>query len=166
MNIVVIAHDMRSTYNVGSLLRTAEGLGVSWVYLTGYTPHPAYEGDPRLPHVAIKQTHDIHKTALGAENQQAWKYATNVMHVINKLKEEGYQIIGLEQTPNSIRLPDFKSTSKVAVILGREVEGIDQSLLQLCDVTVEIPMFGNKESFNVVQASAMVLYHLALVTRL
>lgn len=158
---MLIAHDMRSTHNVGSLLRTAEGLGVTKVFLTGYTPHPQYDGDPRLPHVARKQTLAIHKTALDAELQQPWEYQESVQSVIDTLQENGYQIVGLEQTADSVSLPKSNFSEKVALLLGREVEGIDAELLQLCEATVEIPMFGQKESFNVVQAAAIALYQLA-----
>jgi 23S rRNA (guanosine2251-2'-O)-methyltransferase len=157
--IILIAHDIRSCHNIGSLLRTAEGLGVRHVYLTGYTPYPQTEHDARLPHLSRKIDKDIRKTALGAENLVAWSQANTIEEVIEPLRHDGYQIIGLEQTDNSLPLPDFRPPEKIAIVLGREVEGIDQSVLKLCDQTIEIPMFGQKESFNVVQAAAMVLYH-------
>lgn len=160
-SIVVIAHDIRSTHNVGSLLRTCEGLGVKHVYLTGYTPYPVLaKGDTRLPHLARKLSNQIHKTALGAELSVAWSHLEDVADCIATLKQDGYQIIGLEQTPDSTLLPTFHPTSKTALLLGREVEGIAAELLKLCDQTVEIPMSGQKESFNVVQAAAMALYAL------
>ncbi len=158
--IVVIAHDMRSAHNVGSLLRTAEGLGVGKVYLTGYTPHPSYEGDPRLPHVSRKQTSMIQKTALGAEASQDWSYIEDISWLVADLKDNGYVVVALEQTPDALPLHTYKPTSKVAVLLGREVEGLDRALVSLCDDTVVIPMSGAKESFNVVQAAAMALYQL------
>lgn len=158
--ILLIAHDIRSCHNVGSLLRTAEGLGVSKVFLTGYTPYPTTNDDTRLPHIAQKLTKQIHKTALGAETTQAWEQADDVYSVLGKLKSEGYTIVGLEQSQTAIPLPEFKPTNKIALLLGREVEGIDAALLTHVDTVVEIPMFGNKESFNVVQAAAMSLYHL------
>lgn len=158
--ILLIAHDMRSCHNVGSLLRTAEGLGVSKVFLTGYTPYPTTNDDTRLPHIAQKLTKQIHKAALGAETTQAWEQADDVYSVLGKLKSEGYTIVGLEQSQTAIPLPEFKPTNKIALLLGREVEGIDAALLTHVDTVVEIPMFGNKESFNVVQAAAMSLYHL------
>lgn len=151
---------MRSSHNVGSLLRTAEGLGVARVYLTGYTPHPEYNGDPRLPHLARKQTTAISKTALGAEDQQSWCYMPDVRQVIGSLRASGYEIVALEQTLEAIALPDYAAPRKVAVLLGREVEGVEPELLKLCSQKIVIPMFGVKESFNVVQSAAMVLYHL------
>ncbi len=159
-DVIVIAHDMRSAHNVGSLLRTAEGLGVTKVYLTGYTPHPEYEDDPRLPHIAKKLTKDIHKTALGAEVSQAWEYVVDPVGLLSELTEGGYQILGLEQSESSVLLPDINVRAKVALLLGREVEGIDPVLMKQCDQIIEIPMFGKKESFNVVQASAMAMYQL------
>ena len=158
-HIVVIAHDIRSTHNVGSLLRTCEGLGVQHVYFTGYTPYPELaEGDPRLPHIARKLAAQITKTALGAETLVSWSHADDVAACIRQLKAEGYQVAALEQAADSTPLPDFTPPDKVALLLGREVEGIAPELLKLCDTSLEIPMFGRKESFNVVQAAAMALY--------
>jgi len=157
--IVLIAHNLRSTHNVGSLLRTAEGLGVAYVYLTGYTPFPLAKNDPRLPHLANKINKQIAKTALGAERLASWNHFENIKDVITKLKNDGFTICALEQTSGSIELPSYKVPAKIAIIVGREVEGIEPEVLDLCDKTLEIPMFGQKESFNVVQAAAMALFH-------
>jgi 23S rRNA (guanosine2251-2'-O)-methyltransferase len=159
-DIVVIAHDIRSTHNVGSLLRTCEGIGVGHIYFTGYTPYPATDDDERLPHIARKLTAQIHKTALDAEVLVKWTHMDSVETCIAQLHEKGYVVAALEQGSNSIPLPDYKPPQKSALLLGREVEGIDAELLRRCDVCIEIPMFGNKESFNVVQAAAMALYQL------
>lgn len=157
--IVVIAHDIRSTHNVGSLLRTCEGLGVSHIYFTGYTPYPLQEnGETRLPHIAAKLAGQIHKTALGAEMLVHWSHETDVLSLLSELKLQGFQLVALEQTKDSIPLPSYHPSDKVALLLGREVEGIDPELLGRCDLAVEIPMSGQKESFNVVQAAAMALY--------
>lgn len=158
-NIVLIAHNIRSTHNVGALLRTSDGLGAKHVYLTGYTPHPYYKGDPRLPHEATKLTKQISKTALGAEQEGRWTYERDIQKVIEDLKDEGYSIVGLEQDDKATLLSDFKVPRKVAIIVGREVEGIEQVVLDMCDHIVEIKMFGKKESFNVGQAAAMALYY-------
>jgi 23S rRNA (guanosine2251-2'-O)-methyltransferase len=158
-DIVVIAHDIRSTHNVGSLLRTCEGLGVSKVYFTGYTPYPPAQNDTRLPHIAQKLGKQIDKTALGAEELVPWTHSDDIATCIVELRRADYTIVGLEQTKHSIALPDFKVAQKLALLLGREVEGITPEVLALCDQLVEIPMFGQKESFNVVQAAAMALYH-------
>jgi 23S rRNA (guanosine2251-2'-O)-methyltransferase len=159
-SIVVIAHDMRSTHNVGSLLRTSEGLGVTHVYFTGYTPYPPISEDSRLPHIAAKLGQQIHKTALDAEHLMDWSHAKSIAPLIRKLHADGYTIAALEQSANSQKLPDFHAPDKIALLLGREVEGIDPNILAQCDLSLEIPMFGQKESFNVVQAAAMALYQL------
>lgn len=144
---------------MGSLLRTAEGLDVSKVYLTGYTPYPFQDGDTRLPHLARKIDNQIHKTALDAEKQIKWVHVEDVFTVFTDLKNEGYTIAALEQTPGSQKLPDYTPPNKIAIVLGREVEGVEKEVLAACDITLEIPMFGQKESFNVVQAAAIALYH-------
>lgn len=157
--LVLIVHNIRSNHNVGSLLRTAEGLGVERVILTGYTPYPLAARDSRLPHIAQKIDRAIHKTALGAEHTQAWTQNTDIITVTDELKADGFQLIALEQATHAVLLPDFNAPQKCALLVGREVEGIEQEVLALCDTVVEIPMYGKKESFNVAQAAAMALYH-------
>lgn len=157
--IILIAHNVRSTHNVGSLLRTAEGLGIEKVLLTGYTPYPILAGDQRLPHIARKLDAQIHKTALDAEKLVDWVHEPDILPAIEALKTAGYQICALEQATPAIPLPAFAVPDKVAIIIGREVEGIEPEVLALADTIIEIPMFGKKESFNVVQAAAMALYH-------
>jgi 23S rRNA (guanosine2251-2'-O)-methyltransferase len=159
-SIVIVAHNIRSTHNVGSLLRTAEGLGVAKVYLTGYTPYPIVPGDSRLPHISAKLFDQIQKTALNAQDSIEWEYSEDVLGVISKLKMDGYTLCALEQTSTAIPLPRYQPTDKVALILGSEVTGVDQSLLDICDTHLVIPMYGKKESFNVVQAAAMAIYQL------
>lgn len=157
--IVIIAHDIRSTHNVGALLRTADGFGAR-VYLTGYTPYPATAEDARLPHISSKLTTQIRKTALGAEtNTKLWSHVADIENLLADLRDKDYEIIGLEQARGAIKLPKYHPPTKVAIVLGREVEGIDPKLLELCDDIVEIPMSGSKESFNVTQAAAIALYH-------
>jgi tRNA G18 (ribose-2'-O)-methylase SpoU len=158
-DIVVVAHNLRSTHNVGSLLRTAEGLGVSRVILSGYTPHPEHEHDRRLPHEAAKTARQINKTALGAEDMVQWDYHHEILPVLAKLKKAGYAIAALEQTEDARDLNKYHPPEKIVLVLGREVEGLDPEVLEVCDVALEIPMFGRKESYNVVQAAAMALYH-------
>lgn len=159
-HIRIIAHDIRSTHNVGALLRTADGLGVEKVYFTGYTPYPSFKQDTRLPHISEKLTKQIHKTALGAErNHKLWQHHDDLQTLIDDLKDQEYEIIALEQARKSIKLPDFQPPDKVAIVLGREVEGLDPEIIERCDSTVEIPMFGRKESFNVAEAASMALYH-------
>lgn len=158
-DIVLIAHNLRSTHNVGSLLRTADGLGVSQVYLCGYTPYPITKNDVRLPHIAEKLTKQIAKTALGAEKSDFWSFQEDIMNCIDRLQQQGYTIVAIEQAAHSVTLPSFTPSDKVALLVGRETEGIESEILRKCDVVTEIPMFGNKESFNVVQAAAMAMYH-------
>jgi 23S rRNA (guanosine2251-2'-O)-methyltransferase len=157
--IVLIAHNLRSCHNVGSLLRTADGLGIERVLLTGYTPYPLAANDTRLPHLAAKLDHQIHKTALDAEKTQAWDHYSDLSSALDKLRAEGYSIAAIEQDETAVSLPTFRPPLKIALLVGREVEGVEPDVLTKCDYILEIPMFGSKESFNVVQAAAMSLYH-------
>jgi 23S rRNA (guanosine2251-2'-O)-methyltransferase len=157
--VVLIAHNLRSTHNVGSLLRTAEGLGVRQVFLTGYTPYPTSDADDRLPHLAQKIDRQINKTALGAEKLVPWAHQPDIMKVLAELKTQSFVVAGLEQSVNSTPLPGFEPPGNIALIVGREVEGLEPGVLEACDYILEIPMAGHKESFNVVQAAAMALYH-------
>lgn len=161
--VYVIAHNLRSAHNIGALLRTAEGIGVTTVYITGYSPYPTFDGDQRLPHISRKLTSQIAKTALGAEQEEVWEYRDNIEQLMIELKTKGVQIIGLEQDPRSIPLNTFQTDKPIALLLGREVEGIEDSLLSQCDVVLEIPMKGKKESFNVVEAASMALYQLCIL---
>jgi 23S rRNA (guanosine2251-2'-O)-methyltransferase len=98
--------------------------------------------------------------ALDAETLVPWSHLESVEACISSLKADGFAIVALEQSQYSVPLPQYDAPAKVALLLGREVEGIEPELLQLCDTTIEIPMLGKKESFNVVQAAAMCLYKL------
>lgn len=158
-SLVLIAHNVRSTHNVGSLLRTADGLGVNRVILSGYTPYPLAKNDTRLPHESRKLDAQIAKTALGAEESVDWEHIEDVTEAIAVLKQDGYDVAALEQTGGSVALPSFSPRAKLAIIVGREVDGIESEVLAHCDYALEIPMYGKKESFNVVQAAAMALYH-------
>ncbi len=162
-DIVIILPNIRSTHNVGAIFRTAEGFGVNKIYLCGYTPYPDLtivgKEDGRLPHIRQKLTAQIHKTALGAEKTVPFHYTEQPP--LDILIRQGYQIIGLEQTPNSLLLNDFAPASKkIAVLLGEEVRGLPQALIDQCDALVEIPMKGQKESFNVAVALGICLYGL------
>lgn len=159
--IVVLAHNIRSTHNVGSIFRTCDGFGVYKLILSGYTPYPVLPKDTRLPHLTAKITKDIHKTALGAEATVPFKVHTTPP--IAQLKRQGYRIVALEQVKDSKPLPNYRSPDKVALLLGEEVNGIPEDLLKLCDDITEIPMKGQKESFNVSVATGIALYHLSCV---
>lgn len=157
-SITLIAHNLRSCENVGSLLRTCEGLGIDQVILSGYTPCPVMKNDPRLPHLAIKISKRISKSALGAENMVNWQHANNLAEKLQELKNDGYVIVGIEQDKRSINIKDIPVCDKIALIMGREVEGIEPEIIELCDIVAEIPMVGKKESFNVSIAAAISLY--------
>lgn len=155
----MIAHNIRSTHNVGSIFRTCEGFGVSKIILSGYTPHPKIDADNRLPHIANKLTDQIHKTALGAEEMVPFEYQETPD--LAGLKAEGYRIVGLEQDTRSVMLPEYRVPDKVALLLGEEVKGLTTELRAICDDLVEIPMHGQKESFNVSVATGIALYQLS-----
>jgi len=157
-DIIVIAHNIRSTHNVGAIFRTAEGFGVSKIILSGYTPYPRLQKDSRLPHIAEKLTKQISKTALGAEAIVPFEYLEEPP--ITNLKLDGYRIVALEQAPNSIPTADYIPPEKVVLLLGEEVEGITAELLAQCEDIIEIPMVGKKESFNVSVATGVALYAL------
>ena len=154
--ILLILHNIRSAFNVGSILRSAEGFGVKKIICSGYTPYPKIENDSRLPHIYKKLTSQIHKSSLGAENFLDIKHVSELD--FNKLKAEGYKIIALEQNKSSVKIKDFEAPSKIALLLGEEVHGVSKDHLVLCDKIVEIPMHGKKESFNVAVACAIALY--------
>lgn len=156
--IVVIAHNIRSTHNVGAIFRTSEGFGVSKIILSGYTPYPTLPRDSRLPHISRKLTDQIHKTALGTEAIVPFEYQE--IPDITTLRTEGYRIVGLEQDKRSVMLTNYKTPGKVALLLGEEVEGITSDMRDLCDDLIEIPMVGKKESFNVSVATGVALYAL------
>jgi len=156
--IILVAHNLRSSHNVGSLLRTAEGLGIEKVFLTGYTPYPLMTSDSRLPYLARKIDAKIHKTALGAE-AMPWEHSDDIVTTLMNLRDSGYSLVALEQAESASLLPAFRPSQQIALIVGREVEGLEATVLAQMDTIVEIPMFGQKESFNVVQAAAMAMYH-------
>lgn len=159
--IIIIAHNIRSTHNVGAIFRTAEGFGVKKIILSGYTPYPTLAiHESRLPHIAEKLTKQIHKTALGAEESVPFEYYDTPPFQV--LKDDGYRLVALEQADSSITLANYQPPEKIALLLGEEVEGITTDLLALCDDIIEIPMVGKKESFNVSVATGVALYALTI----
>lgn len=156
--IIVVAHNIRSTHNIGSLFRTSEGFGVEKIILSGYSPYPTVQKDTRLPHISEKLTSQIHKTALGAETLVPFEYIESLD--IHTLRSNGYRIVGLEQDKKSIPLSQYIPPQKLALIIGEEVHGIEAELLQKCDDIIEISMVGQKESFNVSVATGIALYAL------
>lgn len=157
--IIVIAHNIRSTHNVGAIFRTAEGFGVKKIILSGYTPYPKIKNDTRLPHIAEKLHAQIHKTALGAEDMVPFEYQE--IPRLDELKSAGYRLVGLEQDERSSILSDYRVPEKVALLIGEEVHGIEHELRDVCDDIIEIPMVGKKESFNVSIATGIALYELS-----
>ncbi|MBP5634720.1 TrmH family RNA methyltransferase [Candidatus Saccharibacteria bacterium] len=154
--LTVILYNIRSTYNVGAILRTCDCLGVNEVIFTGYTPFI----DKGLPHEQSKLEKQIHKTALGAERTLKWRRA-EINEAIAELKGQGYKIVALEQGSNSLNLADSpRLEGSIALILGEEVHGIPEELLKKCDQLLEIPMLGTKESFNVSVATGIALWEL------
>lgn len=165
MELVLVLDNIRSTYNVGAILRTAEGFGVSRVILSGYTPR-VHDGS-LLPHLRDKLDHEIHKTALGAEDMLDIYSCGDIFQELNNYKKDGWQIIGLENnidvgTIYKLNSDEFRSrlSDKVVLVLGEEVNGISTSLYELIDLFVEIPMKGQKESFNVSVAAGIAMYGL------
>jgi len=153
MEIYLVLHNIRSLYNVGAIFRTAEGLGVKKIYLTGYTPEP-YD-------LFGKIRKDFQKTALGAEKYLEWEKLRYIAVLLKRLKQEKIQIIALEQSKSSVNIKKFKPRGKFALILGNEVKGVPKSILKKCDKIIEIPMRGKKESLNVSVAAGIALYELA-----
>lgn len=158
--IVLIIHDVRSAHNVGSLLRSADGLGVDKVFITGFTPYPSSDADSRLPHVAARAESQIHKTALGAEHSVNWRHYDDINACFDELKSQKYLIAALEQTPSAQPLNRFTPDSDVALVVGNEISGLPTQLLERVALHLQIPMLGGKESFNVAVAGAIALYHL------
>lgn len=158
-NIIVIAHNIRSTYNVGSIFRTCEGFGVEKLILSGYTPYPLVKNDSRLPHITEKITRQIHKTALGAEQIVSFAYHETLDLDHPDLAK--YRLVALEQAPSSISLRDYQPPQNIALLIGEEVHGITSELLSQVSDIIEIPMRGQKESFNVSVATGIALYELS-----
>lgn len=167
MNITLVAHDIRSTHNVGAFFRTCDGLGVDRIIFSGYTPHPTLEDDTRLPHFSDKITRQIHKTALGAESTVDFERYDELEAVIKKLTEEDTVLIALEQFPGSLipeectkQLKKKYKNKPVALIIGNEIHGVKDEILKQMHFIMEIPMHGTKESLNVSVATAIALYEL------
>lgn len=167
MKMTLVLDNIRSTYNVGAILRTADGFGVSKVILSGYTPR--VHDKNLLPHLREKLDHEIHKTALGAEDMLDIYSSDDIKSELIKLREQGWQIVGLENNIQNVPLykaNDLKLkgalSDKVVLILGEEVNGIDYSLYDIIDLFIEIPMQGQKESFNVSVAAGIAMYQLML----
>jgi tRNA G18 (ribose-2'-O)-methylase SpoU len=154
MKLIVIAHDIRSVHNVGSIFRTADAAGVEKIYLCGITPSPLDRFKTVRP--------DFAKVALGAEQYIPWESAKTTAGVVKQLKKDGYEILALEQSKRSI--PYYAARlardARVAIIVGNEVKGLSPALLRSADRILEIPMMGKKESLNVAVAFGIVVFGL------
>ena len=147
--LVVVLDSVRSLYNVGSVFRTGDAFRVTGVVLCGITATP--------PNA------EIHKTALGAEDSVAWRHFVDTMDAVAWLKSEGYTLLAVEQCEGSTLLQDFQpdATRRYAVILGNEVKGVQQQVVDACDGCLEIPQFGTKHSMNVSVTAGIVIWHFA-----
>ena len=145
--LIVILPNIRSGHNVGAIFRTADGAGIDKLYLTGYTPCP--------PHVQVD------KVSLGAEKWVPWEYRKQAGRLLSELKKMGYNIVALEQTKNSQDLFSWKPKSPVVLVLGNEKTGVPRSLLRYCDMAIEIPMLGKKNSLNVSVAAGVAMYYIS-----
>ncbi|MDE3250905.1 MAG: RNA methyltransferase [Bacteroidota bacterium] len=147
--VIAILENVRSAYNVGSVLRTADAFLLEAVYTTGYTAHP--------PHKQIA------KTALGADETVQSQHFVNAAEAIDAVKQRGYKVFAVEQARNSILLQELTvdKEEKVAVVFGNEVSGVEQATILLCDGCIEIPQLGMKHSLNIAVAAGVVLWELA-----
>lgn len=159
--IVIILNDVRSCYNVGSIFRTADAVGVNEIALCGITPYPRVKNDTRSEKVIINNTKMIHKTALDAEESVMFQHFETTLEAIKYYSENNYQVIALEnKVPNTQNIFTFKPNSKIALVVGSETDGLDTDILNKSDATIEIPMHGIKNSLNVSVATGIALYSL------
>ena len=143
--IVVLLNDIRSLHNIGSVFRTCDAMAVEKLYLCGITATP--------PH------REIRKTAIGASESVNWEYQKNAIEVIKRYQKLGYQIIAIEQTDKAISLENFNwNKEKTLLIFGNEVNGVDQNLINESDISIEIPQWGTKHSFNISVSAGIVLW--------
>tara|TARA_B100001964_G_scaffold112157_1_gene125122 strand:+ start:2047 stop:2505 length:459 start_codon:yes stop_codon:yes gene_type:complete len=145
-DLYIIAHNIRSLYNIGTIFRTADALGVKKLFLTGYSGYP-----PRK---------EITKVALGAEESLAWKHYQSLNYLLKKLKKEKINVIALENSRNSLNYLNYKPRFPLALIVGNEVRGISSSILKNIEQTIFLPMQGLKESLNVGVAMAVAGYYI------
>lgn len=146
--IILVADNIRSGLNVGSFFRSADAFGIEKIVLCGLSPKP--------PH------REINKSAIGATASVSWEYEEDIINAVKQLKESGYQIIGIEQTTDSQTLSSYKTDGMpMALIMGNEVEGLTEGILDLLDTVLEIPQFGTKHSLNVAVCAGICLYELS-----
>ncbi len=147
LQVVVVLDNIRSLNNIGSFFRTSDAFRVSEIVLCGITATP--------PH------REIHKTALGATESVDWRYFDDVVDAVYDLKNKGFSIIAIEQTDNKIFLNEFEPSTygKIAFIFGNEIKGVSDEVLDLLDLSIEIPQYGTKHSVNVAVSGGIVLWH-------
>lgn len=147
LQVTLVLDNVRSEMNVGSVFRTADAFLIERVCLCGITPQP-----PKA---------EIHKTALGAEESVCWQYFPTTLEAIGQLKDEGYVICSIEQVHDSVSLEQFvvNSNQRVAIVLGNEVKGVSQEVVDASDTCVEIPQEGTKHSLNISCCAAIVMWH-------
>lgn len=145
--VTLVLDNVRSEMNVGSVFRTADAFLIERICLCGITPQP-----PKA---------EIHKTALGAEESVAWQYYSTTMDAVESLKREGYLICTIEQVHDSVSLEKFviQEGQQVAIVLGNEVKGVSQEVVDASDLCVEIPQYGTKHSLNISCCAAIVMWH-------
>jgi len=153
--MILILHNIRSLYNVGSIFRTADASGIEKIYLCGITPKPVdVFGRPR---------EQLTKVSLGAEKYVEWEHYKSTTRLIDKLRRDGYKIFAIEQSKKSIPYYKLRTTNykqKIVLALGNEVKGLPPSILKKANKILEIPMRGKKESLNVSVAFGIVAFHL------
>jgi tRNA G18 (ribose-2'-O)-methylase SpoU len=152
--IIVVLDNIRSVFNVGSIFRTADALGIKQIVLGGTTPAPIDRFG--------RERSDLIKVSLGAEKSVSWLYEENVLTFIKKLKKSGYQIITIEQSAKSVDYKKIKlaKNKKVVFVMGAEVEGVSKAILNIADIIAEIPMCGVKESLNVSVSFGVALFRI------
>lgn len=158
--IYLVLDNIRSRENVGSIFRTADAAGVSKIYLCGITPRPSQYQVSSIKYQG--ETDKIAKTALGAEKWVPWEYHKQTLRLLKKLRDEGLELIALEQTKDSTNIFKLKSLGSrpTALVLGNEVKGLSPEILKYCDKKISIPMYGKKESLNVAVACGVAVYQL------
>lgn len=147
--LIVVLDDVRSMHNVGSVFRTGDAFRIEAVYLCGITSTPPMA--------------EIHKTALGAEDSVSWRYYSTALEALEALKADGYTVLSIEQAHGSTKLQDFTPAGqdKYAVVLGNEVKGVHQEVVDASDGCIEIPQFGTKHSMNVSVTAGIIIWHFA-----
>ena len=155
MPLIVVLDDVRSLYNVGSVFRTADAFRVEAIYLCGITATP--DG-------TLKAQQEIHKTALGAEDSVEWRYFKTALEAVEVLKGRGVTVLSVEQAEHSTKLPQFQPEpgKSYAIVMGNEVKGVHQEVIDASDGCLEIPQFGTKHSMNVSVTAGIVIYHFML----